>query len=57
MVSRPCGLFRLQKARLDVKGRRELLEAVRASGSANATPGPEAARSHDFLYDESGLPG
>jgi prevent-host-death family protein len=50
-------LVPLAKARLDVKGRRALLEAVRASGSANATPGPGAPRSQDFLHDESGLPG
>ena len=32
-------------------------DAVRASGGAAATPGPSAARSQDFLYDEDGLPG
>jgi prevent-host-death family protein len=36
--------------------RRALLEAVRQSGSAKATPGPSAARSADFLYGEDGLP-
>jgi prevent-host-death family protein len=30
--------------------RRKLLEAVRISGVARATPGPDAARSQDFLY-------
>lgn len=38
------------------KARRALLEEVRASGATNARPGPSAARSHDHLYGESGLP-
>src|SRR3954451_9892189 len=33
-----------------------ILEKVRASGAKSATPGPDAARSQDFLYDEDGLP-
>jgi prevent-host-death family protein len=37
------------------KARRALIEAVRASGAAKATAGPNAARSQDFLYDD-GLP-
>lgn len=41
----------------DAKYRRELMEAVAKAGAAQATPGPNAARSQDFLYDESGLPG
>ena len=44
------------KAIPDRKARRKLLEAVRASGMANASPGPSAARSQDFLYDKRGLP-
>lgn len=36
--------------------RRALLERVRRTGALNATPGPTAARSQDFLYDEDGLP-
>ena len=42
---------------LDAKGRRALLEQVRARGSAKATAGPNAARSQDFLYADDGLPG
>jgi prevent-host-death family protein len=39
------------------KARRALLDAVRKSGAAHATPGPNAARSQDFLYgDDDGLP-
>jgi prevent-host-death family protein len=36
--------------------RRALLEAVRTSGAAKATDGPNAADSQDFLYGEDGLP-
>lgn len=45
------------KAAVDRKSRRALLEAVRASASAKASPGPSAARSQDFLYGDDGLPG
>jgi prevent-host-death family protein len=45
------------KAAPDRKARRALLEAARVSGSAKATPGPDAARSQDFLYEDDGLPG
>jgi prevent-host-death family protein len=41
----------------DRTSRRALLEAVRASGAANASAGPSAARSQDFLYGDDGLPG
>lgn len=33
-----------------------ILEEIRASALKTATPGPCAARSQDFLYDEVGLP-
>src|ERR1700722_18931909 len=46
----------VKKTRLDAKARRELLEAIRATGSAKASPGASAARSQDFLYGEDGLP-
>jgi len=36
--------------------RRKALEAARAA-SVFASPGPSAARSQDFLYDDDGLPG
>lgn len=35
--------------------RRALLEFLRA-GAAEATPGPCAARSQDYLYDDRGMP-
>jgi prevent-host-death family protein len=41
----------------DRTSRRALLEAVRASGAAQASAGPSAARSQDFLYGDDGLPG
>lgn len=44
------------RPRPDRPARRALLDAVQAAGSAKATPGPPAARSQDFLYDEDGLP-
>ena len=34
-----------------------IVEKVQASARATALPGPDAARSQDFLYDEDGLPG
>lgn len=44
-------------ARPTASERRALLEEIRATGRAKATPGPSAARSQDFLYDEeAGLP-
>lgn len=36
--------------------RRRILDAARKSGGRKATSGPSAARSQDFLYDDSGLP-
>jgi len=49
-------LVPVNRARLDARGRKELLEAIRASGAAKAKPGPNAASSQDFLYDVNGLP-
>jgi prevent-host-death family protein len=49
-------LVPVKAARLDPDRRRELLDAIRAAGAAKAIPGPNAARSQDFLYDDSGLP-
>ncbi len=42
-------------ARPDRAARRAALEEWRAAG-ASANPGPTAARSQDFLYDDDGLP-
>jgi prevent-host-death family protein len=44
------------KPRPSAEKRRALLEELRAYGAEHATPGPSAARSQDFLYDDDGLP-
>jgi len=36
--------------------RRQVLSEIIASAAAKATPGPDAARSQDFLYGDDGLP-
>jgi prevent-host-death family protein len=40
----------------DLKKRRALLREVRESARLKAAPGPDAARSQDFLYGDDGLP-
>ena len=40
----------------DARARRALIESVRAAARQRIEPGPTAARSQDFLYDERGLP-
>ncbi len=44
------------KAARDRKALRALIEEIQASAATKATPGPCAARSQDFLYDDDGLP-
>ncbi|MDX2143599.1 MAG: type II toxin-antitoxin system prevent-host-death family antitoxin [Rhodospirillaceae bacterium] len=44
------------KRKLTPAERGAILEAIGKAGAAKATPGPSAARSQDFLYDERGLP-
>jgi prevent-host-death family protein len=41
---------------VDAAARRHLLETLRAAASARATPGPDSARSQDFLYGDDGMP-
>lgn len=41
----------------DKVARRALLDAIQSSAAGKALPGPDAARSQDFLYDAEGLPG
>ena len=36
--------------------KRKVLDAVMASARGKAKPGPDAARSQDFLYGDDGLP-
>jgi antitoxin (DNA-binding transcriptional repressor) of toxin-antitoxin stability system len=40
----------------DPASRRMFMAAIAKAGAAKATPGPDAARSQDFLYDDDGLP-
>jgi prevent-host-death family protein len=42
------------KKRLSPEARMAIIDEIVAS--ANPAPGPSAARSQDFLYDENGLP-
>ena len=44
------------KRRLNPEERRALLEELQRSTAGKVSPGPSAARSQDFLYDEDGLP-
>jgi len=46
----------VERRRRDPEARRKALEAIRAAARGKAKPGPRAARSQDFLYDEFGLP-
>ena len=39
-----------------LKGRRALMEKVRAAAASKALPGADAAHSQDFLYGDDGLP-
>jgi prevent-host-death family protein len=43
------------KQQIDREKRKALLEALYEAGK-HATPGPSAARSQDYLYDDDGLP-
>ncbi len=54
---RPAARLVAIKAAPDRKTRRNVMEAVRQAGAADAVRGATAARSQDFLYDEDGLPG
>ena len=44
------------KKRLDREARSALLEELQRAAAGKVAPGPRAARSQDFLYDEDGLP-
>ena len=44
------------RAAPDAMTRRTILQAIRDAARSKALPGPSAARSQDFLYNESGLP-
>ena len=40
----------------DFAARMALMNEIQASAASKVRPGPSAARSQDFLYDEDGLP-
>jgi prevent-host-death family protein len=44
------------RADRDGRSRRAILEMAQETAAAKLIPGPGAARSQDFLYDENGLP-
>ena len=44
------------RSKLTQAERAAIVEEVRAQCAGKATPGPSAARSQDFLYDDDGLP-
>jgi prevent-host-death family protein len=44
------------KAVVDRAARRRVIEAAQEMARGKRLPGPDAARSQDFLYDEDGLP-
>ena len=50
-------LMPVRSAPLQGEALRRRLKEISAAGARAATPGPSAARSQDFLYDEDGLPG
>lgn len=45
------------KLNVDEARRKAILRAVVDSARGKAMPGPDAAHSQDFLYDDDGLPG
>lgn len=44
------------RAPSEVAERREAIRRIAALAAAEALPGPDAARSQDYLYDEHGAP-
>ena len=42
--------------KVDAATKRRAIEAFQRAAAEKMTPGPSAARSQDFLYDEFGLP-
>lgn len=49
-------LVAVKRRRLSPEERRALLEEFQRATAGKVSPGPSAARSQDFLYDEHGLP-
>ena len=53
---RPAARIVPVPAAIDGAARARLIERLRASAARTLQPGPEAARSQDFLYGDDGLP-
>ena len=49
-------LIPADEVQTEKKDLRAVIAEIQASARAKITPGPSAARSQDFLYDENGLP-
>lgn len=49
-------LVPVERKRLSPSELGSLIDDLQAAARAKSTPGPCAARSQDFLYDEDGLP-
>lgn len=49
-------LVPVAKKVVDIEKRARALEALIASARGQATPGPDAERSQDFLYGDDGMP-
>jgi prevent-host-death family protein len=45
-----------EKTRLTPRERLAIMNDISMAASADMLPGPDAAHSQDFLYDENGLP-
>ncbi len=52
----PAARLVAARAPMDAAQRLAIIEAVQAAAAAKILPGPDAARSQDFLYDDDGLP-
>jgi prevent-host-death family protein len=54
---RPAGkIVPIARPRLTREERLKLIREVQQMAAGKLTPGPDAAHSQDFLYDEQGLP-
>jgi prevent-host-death family protein len=54
---RPAGkIVPIERPRLSPAERMKIIREVQKLAAGKVTPGPDAAHSQDFLYDERGLP-
>jgi antitoxin (DNA-binding transcriptional repressor) of toxin-antitoxin stability system len=52
----PVVRLELIRKAVDREKRRRVLDQITEAARGKATPGPDAARSQDFLYGDDGLP-